>query len=245
MASGACRWKLRAVHREQKKWANTVPGYKVKRENQQDVTNSMFIIKLLSQHVSGIIMPIIRRIRPCPAVCGVLPGCVGCCWLWSCGDVSWVTCTQLTTQQDSTNSMSIIKLLSQHVSGIIMPIIRRIRPCPTAYGVLPGCVGCCWLWSCGAVSWVTCTQLTTQQDSTNSMSIIKLLSQHVSGIIMPIIRRIRPCPTACGVLPGCVGCCWLWSCGAVSWVACTQLTTQLHKTTTNNSLHSQAEHHMQ
>jgi len=32
------------------------------------------------------------------------------------------------------------------------------------------------------------------------------LSQHVSGIIMPIIRRIRPCPTACGVLPGCVGC---------------------------------------
>jgi len=23
---------------------------------------------------------------------------------------------------------------------------------------------------------------------------------------MPIIRRIRPCPTACGVLPGCVGC---------------------------------------
>jgi len=23
---------------------------------------------------------------------------------------------------------------------------------------------------------------------------------------MPIIRRIRQCPTACGVLPGCVGC---------------------------------------
>jgi len=32
------------------------------------------------------------------------------------------------------------------------------------------------------------------------------LTQHVSGIIMPIIRRIRPCPTACGVLSGCVGC---------------------------------------
>jgi len=30
---------------------------KVKREDQQDATNSMFIIKLLSQHVSGIIMP--------------------------------------------------------------------------------------------------------------------------------------------------------------------------------------------
>ena len=56
------------VHRE----------HKVKRENQQDATNSMFIIKLLSQHVSGIIMPIIRRIIPCPTACGVLPGCVGC-----------------------------------------------------------------------------------------------------------------------------------------------------------------------
>jgi len=39
-------------------------------------------------------------------------------------------------QQDATNPMFIIKLLSQHVSGIIMPIIRRIRPCTTAYGVL-------------------------------------------------------------------------------------------------------------
>jgi len=48
-------------------------GSKVKRENQQDATNSMFIIKLLSQHVSGIIMSIVRRIRPCPTACGVLP----------------------------------------------------------------------------------------------------------------------------------------------------------------------------
>jgi len=50
------------VHRERK----------VKRENQQDATNSMFIIRLLSQQFSGIIMPIIRRIRPCPTACGVL-----------------------------------------------------------------------------------------------------------------------------------------------------------------------------
>jgi len=70
-----------------------------------------------------------------------------------------------------------------------------------------------------------------QHNATNSMFIIKLISQHVSGIIMPIIRRIRPCPTACGVLIGCVGCDWLWSCGAV----CTRLTTQLHKTTANHS----------
>jgi len=36
------------------------------------------------------------------------------------------------------------------------------------------------------------------------MFIIKLSIQHVSGIIMPIITRIRLCPTACGVLPECV-----------------------------------------
>jgi len=59
-----------------------------KRENQQDVTNSVFIIELLSQHVSAIIMPIIRRIRPCPTACVVLLGCVGCGWLWSCGSAS-------------------------------------------------------------------------------------------------------------------------------------------------------------
>ena len=56
------------VHRE----------HKVKRENQQYANNSIFVIKLLSQHVSGTIMPIIRRIRPCAVACGVLPGCVGC-----------------------------------------------------------------------------------------------------------------------------------------------------------------------
>jgi len=59
------------------------------------------------------------------------------------------------------------------------------------------------------------------RERTNKMQLIRwllsnFLSQHVSGIIMPIIRRIRPCPTACGVLPGCVGCGWLWSCGAAS-----------------------------
>ena len=71
-----------------------------------------------------------------------------------------------------------------------------------------------------------------QQDATNSMSIIKLISQHISGIIMTIIRRIRQCPTACGVLPGCVGCGWLWlavvvwSC-VVSCVHCVKYTARL------------------
>ena len=37
----------------------------MKREkNQQDATNQMLIIKLLSQHVSGIIMPIISKSNP-------------------------------------------------------------------------------------------------------------------------------------------------------------------------------------
>ena len=59
------------------------------------------------------------------------------------------------------------------------------------------------------------------RERTNKMQLIRcllsnFLSQHVSGIIMPIIRRIRPCPTACCVLSGCVGCGWLWSCGAAS-----------------------------
>ena len=39
-------------------------------------------------------------------------------------------------QQDANNPMFIIKPLSQHFSGIIMPFIRRARPCITAYGVL-------------------------------------------------------------------------------------------------------------
>jgi hypothetical protein len=60
-----------------------------------------------------------------------------------------------------------------------------------------------------------------RKEKTNKLQLIRcllsnFLSQHVSGIIMPIIRRIRPCPTACGVLPGCVGCGWLWSCGVAS-----------------------------
>jgi len=74
--------------------------HKVKRENQQDATNSMFIIKLLSQHVSGIIMPIIRRIRPFPTACGVLHWLCRL-WLavvlWRC-DVSRVHCVKVTVR---------------------------------------------------------------------------------------------------------------------------------------------------
>jgi len=77
----------------------------VKRKNQQDATNSIFTIKLLSQHVSGIIMPIIRRTRLCTTACGVLHWV---CRLWlavvlcSCV-LSCVHCVKFTvhTAQDA------------------------------------------------------------------------------------------------------------------------------------------------
>ena len=47
---------------------------------------SLFIIKRLFQHVSGIIMPIVRRIRPCPNACGVL---YWLCRLWL-AEVLWI-----------------------------------------------------------------------------------------------------------------------------------------------------------
>ena len=59
--------------------------------------------------------------------------------LWPCiVNIRW---------REITDKMQLIRcslsdFLSQHVSGIIMPIIRRIRPCRTARSVLPGCVGC-------------------------------------------------------------------------------------------------------
>ena len=57
--------------------------------------------------------------------------------LWPCiMNVGW----RERNQQYAINLMFIIKLLSQHVSGIIMPIIRRTRVCTAAYGVLH------WLW---------------------------------------------------------------------------------------------------
>jgi len=51
------------------------------------------------------------------------------------------------SQQDATNLMFIIISLSQHVSGIIMPNVRRKILCTTAYGAQHWL---CWPWSCGA-----------------------------------------------------------------------------------------------
>jgi len=62
---------------------------RVKRENHQDATDLMFVTKLLPQHVSGIIMTIIRKTRPCNTAYGVLHWL---CWLW-CGAGLQVVCT--------------------------------------------------------------------------------------------------------------------------------------------------------
>jgi len=45
---------------------------RAKREKPTNPTNLMFIIELISQHVSGIIMPIFRRTRLCTTLYGVL-----------------------------------------------------------------------------------------------------------------------------------------------------------------------------
>ena len=53
--------------------------------------------------------------------------------LWPCiMNVGW----RERNQHDATNVIFIITLLSQHVSGIILPIIRRTRVFTVAYGVL-------------------------------------------------------------------------------------------------------------
>ena len=73
--------KHKSLHDDAKTW-------RWKREkNQQNTTNLIFIMQLPSQHVSGIIMPIIMRTRPCTTVYGVLyclcgAGSRGVCTVW-------------------------------------------------------------------------------------------------------------------------------------------------------------------
>ena len=65
--------------------------------------------------------------------------------LGSCDRASWNVGWREINQKVATKPMFIINLPSQHISGIIMPIIRRTRPCITAYGVLH--------WLCWLVVW--------------------------------------------------------------------------------------------
>ena len=84
-------------------------------------------------------------------------------------------------QQDATNLMFIIKLLSQHVSGIIMPIIRRTRLCTAAYGALHSLW---WLWLCGAGTQAVCTVKVT----------VRLMPETCWDKSLIInIRQVAPC----------------------------------------------------
>ena len=80
-------------------------------------------------------------------------------------------------------------LLSQHVSGIIMPIFKRSKTVLTAFGVL---LLLCWMWLVAVVG--------RYQPH--------LLSQHVSGIIMPIFRRTEALLLHLVCCSGSVGCGW-------------------------------------
>ena len=77
--------------------------------------------------------------------------------------------------------MFIIKLLSQHVSGIIMPIIRRTRVGTAAYGVLHWL---CWLWLCGAGTRAVCTVKVTVRTVTFTV--------HTGSIHLSAVERTTP-----------------------------------------------------
>jgi len=100
---------------------NKLQLVRVKSENQQDATNSMFIIKLsistcFGHHYAH------HRENKTVSCCMRCSAWVCRLWfavvLWSCV-VSCVHCVKVTVRLPN--------FLSQHVSGIIMPITRRIR----------------------------------------------------------------------------------------------------------------------
>jgi len=63
---------------------------------------------------------------------------------------------------------------------------------------------------------------------------------------MPIIRRIRLCPTACGVLPGCVGCGLVELCVLCeSYCSNSNFHTAHNAAPQDHSIHTQTEHRMQ
>jgi len=82
-------------------------------------------------------------------------------------------------QQDATNLIFIIRLISQHVSGIIMPIIRRTRVCTVAYGVLHLLW---WLWLCGAGTRAVCTVKVTVR--TVTFTVVSLLFRGIHCVTL-------------------------------------------------------------
>jgi len=96
-------------------------------------------------------------------------------------------------QQDATNLMFSIKLLCQHVSGIIMPIIRRTRLCTAAYAVLHWLW---WLWLCGAGTRAVCTVKVTSNAEYNMFrGSVKGTGYPLHSPVSPSLRL--PCVTVC------------------------------------------------
>ena len=126
-------------------------------------------------------------------------------------------------QQDATNPMLIIKLLSQNVSGIIMPIFRRTRPCTTVYGVLVVLAVVVWNWVVSFVHCVKvtvrtvtitqCTELTTQLYTTTASTtttpyiVVHGLVLLKMGILMPETCWDRSLIISIGL----VASCWFFS----------------------------------
>ena len=119
--------------------------------------------------------------------------------------------------------MFILIRLTQHVSGIVMPIIRRTDYVNNCMWSMPGCVGCnraelghelcapCGGWyrvGTRAVCTVCLNHYATSgpQMPQVQMLILIRLTQHVSGIIMPIVRRTDYVNNCMWSMSGCVGC---------------------------------------
>jgi hypothetical protein len=100
------------------------------------------------------------------------------------------------SQQDSTNLIFIIRPLSQHVSGITMPIFKRTRLCSTAYGVLHWL---CWLWLCGAGTRAVCAVWKLLFDSVKQSN-SNFHTVHTAGVPTPHNHsRHNQCRKPCAV----------------------------------------------
>ena len=154
-------------------------------------------------------------------------------FLWPCiVNVMW---------RERTNKKQLIQcllsnFLSQHVLGIITPIITRIRPCPTSCGVLPGCVGC---GGCGLVELrhEMCALCYSYRSTAEQQ-----LSHSAHGLRRSSTRPQPPQPTHPGRTPHAVGhglillmmgimmpeTCWDRKFDNKHWISCILLVLSLH-----------------
>jgi len=121
-----------------------------------------------------------------------------------------------------------------------MPIIRRTRPCTTAYGVLHWFVMAVVVWSCVHFNLHTVHTAAHNHSQHNQCRTPHALGHGLIllmiGIMMPETYWDRSLIINIGLVSSCGACgvlhwlCWLWLCGAVCTVWRLQC-TQLHTTT--------------